>query len=65
MNPKKITKGALNALTGSEEELSKQRMEICNKCPHKVGNPARCGVCQCFLNWKTRVPSETCPKNKW
>lgn len=53
-------------------EMSEQRMEICNACPHistKHNTPLRpdvhCIKCGCTLAAKTKVFSTHCPINKW
>ena len=51
------------ALDGMEE-LSKKRLEICEKCEHFT-EAKICGKCGCFLPLKTRFEMFKCPLNKW
>jgi uncharacterized paraquat-inducible protein A len=65
MKVKPILEGIKNSITKNEniEQLSQDRMAICNSCPNKKGN--RCGICGCFLYLKTRQSIQTCPIGKW
>lgn len=42
-----------------------QRLNECNTCPYlkttKFFNYKRCGVCGCFLTFKTKLSFEECP----
>ena len=64
-----IIMGASNLIVKSEEIeiLSKERMEICNKCPFKVKQLGLdvCEKCGCILKLKTRSVESKCPENKW
>lgn len=64
---KKIVKGIVNHILDNELELSKTRMDICNKCEEKYSSKLgdRCGLCGCILSFKTKSPDTTCPINKW
>lgn len=58
------------------ERLANERLNVCNGCDlldidkeadhahQKICNKSK-GGCGCFLEYKTRVPSENCPKKKW
>jgi len=46
----------------SESERNR-RLEICSECPHFTGS--RCELCGCFMSFKTRLRSSTCPINRW
>lgn len=61
----RIVEGAKAAFKGDKKKLSASRKGVCNECPHKKNTPAQCGICHCFLDWKTRVPQEMCPTNRW
>lgn len=50
-------------ITNRNNDLAKKRLDVCVYCPYRVG--VTCGECGCFLQAKTRVPEETCPKNLW
>lgn len=66
-----IVEGWSNVITNSEEELSKERMKICNNCEyistkHKTIRPdVHCTHCGCTLDAKTRCASCACPIGKW
>ena len=60
------------------EEVSKERMDVCNRCPHQSENKKRddkrfktirpdvhCTDCGCTLSAKTACLSCSCPKNFW
>jgi len=54
-------------ITGSNYELYKNRIKICNQCEHKVKmfGDYWCNQCGCELKAKTRVKDEKCLMNKW
>ena len=48
--------------------VSKTRMDVCRKCPHRkriMGIVDVCAMCGCFLKAKTRVLEEKCPIRLW
>lgn len=54
-------------ITGSNYDLYKSRIDICNSCEYKkilLGDEV-CSVCGCFLKAKARVKNEKCMLNKW
>ena len=59
----RIVRGFAYAAGGFNNELSAERMKICNNCINKKGGD--CTICGCVLIAKTRVPEEFCPINKW
>lgn len=61
--PIAIATGWAYLALGVNEDLSKQRLKICNNCPYKQGNT--CKQCGCTLDAKTRLPAEFCPIHKW
>lgn len=70
LNLKNILKGFTFAqllkfgmLNEELKELSKTRVEECNKCEYLKNK--RCSICSCFIPEKTFVKSEHCPINKW
>lgn len=50
-----------------DEDLSKQRMEICNICEHitTVVSLKQCKLCGCILKVKTLFKATSCPAGKW
>jgi hypothetical protein len=47
------------------KEMSQRRLEICFDCEHFSKRSYRCGMCGCFMNWKTLLSYEKCPLDKW
>lgn len=71
-NKASIIKGAKNNLIRNEaiEDLAEARLTICDTCPNKSQDCAPlikhcCALCGCSLAWKTRVPEQACPDNRW
>lgn len=67
-HPLRILKSIYYKLTNKEEEMSKDRLKICDKCREKqnikiIGDV--CGICGCILDNKTRLFNEKCEMNKW
>jgi hypothetical protein len=48
----------------ANETTVNQREEICKQCSYCAPN-GRCTLCGCFLAWKSKLLTETCPANKW
>jgi hypothetical protein len=44
-------------------EQAGERMDICKACPELKGG--KCEICHCNMNIKTKLPSQTCPLDKW
>jgi len=56
------------------EEIAKERMDICEKCPHIDREGAKCmipgtapccGLCGCKLGFKTRSLASACDDKRW
>lgn len=45
------------------KDEQERRQKICSECPHYTGS--RCELCGCFMGFKTRLRSSTCPISKW
>tara|TARA_R100000152_G_C6602445_1_gene59082 strand:- start:33 stop:419 length:387 start_codon:yes stop_codon:yes gene_type:complete len=45
------------------EDEQKRRLRICSECPHYTGS--RCELCGCFMGFKARLRSSTCPIDRW
>lgn len=56
------------------KDITMERLKICNNCD-KIKKESRflwykqprCGICSCYLNFKTKLTWEICPDNppKW
>lgn len=57
----------------ASKEVVNSRRNKCNNCEFLVyerfiwlfPRKKRCGICTCFINSKTKLKFEKCPKNKW
>ena len=49
----------------SEENLSKERLDICNACPYLKSALRICGKCGCYVPSKVKYKSSQCPIGKW
>lgn len=56
-------KGYLYYFLGINKQLREERMDMCNNC--QSNKKGRCMSCGCFLNAKTSIKSQHCPKNLW
>lgn len=62
-------------LKKASPELKEKRYEECESCIHmntdfeigivRVKNKSQCDICKCFLDKKTALYYERCPKGKW
>jgi hypothetical protein len=43
----------------------KRRLEICDKCEHRIADSNRCTKCGCYLSIKAKGRAFECPENKW
>lgn len=64
---KNILIGWWNKLFNKNEELATKRLQICDKCPHKIdsGTTSWCDICGCELDAKARVEEEICHDGRW
>lgn len=49
----------------SEEELAKDRLDICKACPEFFELTKQCSKCGCVMPLKVKLKEATCPINKW
>ena len=52
------------------QNMFKQRLKICKKCPNfKETNPVLghgiCSVCKCVMGLKLNIPDQKCPEGRW
>ena len=72
-NKAQILEGIKNTAFKNQyvEEVSKDRMDVCDTCPSKgdqcavPGTAPCCNECGCSLAFKTRSLSSDCPLKKW
>ena len=62
-----IIEGWFKRIFNFDSELSRKRIEICQKCPHKtkILGDDYCGLCYCQIVAKSRVEDETCYDGRW
>ena len=60
-------KSKLGVLSKEEEALALERYSICLSCEHIKTDTLRdrCGLCGCYLDFKTKVKKEECKIKKW
>jgi hypothetical protein len=49
----------------SNEDMIKDRLDICNSCPRLNKRLMKCRECGCFMNLKTTLSKAKCPLGKW
>ena len=49
----------------SDEDIIKERLEICNACEWLRKGSQRCRKCGCFMTLKTTLKQAKCPIGKW
>ncbi len=48
-----------------DENLSKDRLSICQGCPEFIKLTSQCKQCGCFMSAKTKLLQAVCPIGKW
>ena len=48
-----------------DDNLSKERLEICKACPELIKLTTQCKKCGCFMTLKTKLQEAACPIGKW
>ena len=50
-----------------DDEIARERLETCKSCPFlaQKGKQSVCTVCKCNVKAKTKLATESCPRNKW
>jgi len=49
----------------ADEDVSKNRYDICKACPEFINLTKQCKKCGCFMNAKTKLQDAVCPMGKW
>lgn len=49
----------------SKEQLSEERMKVCQECTAFKKLTRQCALCGCFLELKTKLLRSSCPVGKW
>jgi len=55
----------LDTVFTRRNNISKERLQICNDCEFYNKDNSKCKKCGCFMNYKTLIMSSSCPLNKW
>jgi len=50
-------------LDPASPEATAERRAICQACPYRDGK--RCSQCGCYIQPKTSLRTEICPRNRW
>jgi hypothetical protein len=48
----------------SDEEVQ-QRLTVCSGCENFIPSSQRCSLCGCYMQFKSRLRSQSCPVGKW
>jgi hypothetical protein len=48
-----------------DENLGKERLDICKSCPELIKLTGNCKKCGCFMIAKTKLQGAMCPLGKW
>ena len=49
----------------ASEELSNNRLTICQGCPKYINLTSQCKECGCFMKLKATYEAAKCPIDKW
>ncbi len=49
----------------ANEQLKKERMDMCRACDQFKPTTQQCRKCGCFMQLKTKMKDAHCPINKW
>jgi hypothetical protein len=60
-----IVNGVTHYFEDKNDQLYKERMQFCSKCPRRTFHGQFCGECKCLLQAKLRLEEERCPLDKW
>ena len=47
------------------DQVYKDRIAICKECVYYSKTLGNCTVCKCFMKIKSRISSQSCPRNFW
>jgi hypothetical protein len=48
-----------------DENLEKERYDICLSCPELIALTKQCKQCGCVMSLKTKLRNAVCPLDKW
>lgn len=66
VSPIQIIKGVINLITGSNEQVAKDRLSICTRCPRKMLKRNKfCRACKCYMPSKVTVLEAECCIGFW
>lgn len=62
---KSLLRYAKEGFPNVSKEIYEKRMVTCQSCDDLNRQKATCNLCGCYVEYKGRMETESCPKNKW
>lgn len=60
-----MSKFVVNGMPLVESEKYEERIKICRQCELYDRYQRRCRKCGCFMLFKARMATSSCPEDKW
>lgn len=48
-----------------KREVAEKRMNMCKECEHFIKETKTCRQCGCYMEYKVKLRSVSCPLHKW
>lgn len=58
-------KSVANGKDPIAEEEVERRLRVCGECEFFLTSQKRCSKCGCFMKFKAKLRSQSCPVGKW
>lgn len=58
-------KAVAAGVPGVEDAEVARRLALCHRCELFIHQQKRCSQCGCFMKFKARLRSQSCPVGKW
>ncbi len=52
-------------LSPSKPKGGEERYQVCKQCEDFDSETKKCNICMCYMPLKTKLPFQSCPKDKW